>query len=128
MSSHPEPTRDEMLRAIAIARLILDPEISLQAPPNLSDRHIDYIAAGINDWGGISPITKDYINPEKDWPEIRALNKSTISKGFSLKERLTVYPRYQREPKRFLSARAMNRVNELAGKDGLAKRQVHLEI
>jgi Thiamine biosynthesis enzyme ThiH and related uncharacterized enzymes len=78
--------------------------------------------------GGISPITKDFINPEKDWPEIRSLSKSTRSKGFNLKERLTVYPKFQKDGRKFLSTKVLKRVEELSGKDGLAKKQAHIEI
>ena len=94
MALHPEPSLDDMLWTIANARLILDIDISVQAPPNLSERHIDYIKAGINDWGGISPITIDFINPQHDWPEIRELMKTTSNVGHVLKERLTVYPSF----------------------------------
>ena len=66
MAQHPEPALDDMLRTIAAARLILNPEISLQAPPNLHKRHIAYLQAGINDWGGINPVSIDFINPQHD--------------------------------------------------------------
>ena len=66
----PGATLEDMLRTIAAARIILSPDISLQAPPNLSARHIAYLEAGINDWGGISPVTIDFINPQHEWPEI----------------------------------------------------------
>ena len=120
MADHPEPKLEEMLWTIAIARLILDPTISLQAPPNLSERHIQYLRAGINDWGGISPLTIDFINPERDWPEINALAKSTFDAGFSLKERLTVYPSYQKALGTFLSLDIHRRIVELSRRDGLA--------
>ena len=77
MADHPEPTLKDMLRTIAVARIILDPSISLQAPPNLSDRHMNYLQAGINDWGGVSPITIDHVNPESPWPQIEQLEKIT---------------------------------------------------
>lgn len=94
MANHPEPEMEDMLRTIAAARLILEPEISLQAPPNLSNRHIAYLDAGINDWGGISPVTIDFINPQHAWPEIDQLAQSCAQAGFTLTERLTVYPRF----------------------------------
>jgi FO synthase len=94
MADHPEPTLDDMLRTLAAARLILPADISLQAPPNLSERHGAYLAAGINDWGGISPVTIDHINPDHAWPAIGRLRKTTEASGFALQERLTVYPPY----------------------------------
>ncbi|MCY4006900.1 MAG: 7,8-didemethyl-8-hydroxy-5-deazariboflavin synthase CofG [Rhodobacteraceae bacterium] len=123
MADHPEPTHDEMLRTIAMARLILSPEISIQAPPNLEARHIHYLAAGLNDWGGISPVTQDYINPHHEWPEIRALADRCRAVGFTLEERLTIYPRYIRQPSRFMAPGIHKRVNTLVREDGLARRQ-----
>ena len=120
MADHPEPKLEEMLWTIATARLILDPTISLQVPPNLSERHIQYLRAGINDWGGISPLTIDFINPERDWPEINALAKSTSDAGFILRERLTVYPSYQKALGTFLSLDIHRRIVELSRRDGLA--------
>ena len=84
MAHHPEPDLEDMLRTIAVARIILDPEISVQAPPNLHRRHIAYLRAGINDWGGISPVTIDFINPQHEWPEILKLKESCSSAGFKL--------------------------------------------
>ena len=95
MSRYPEPALDDMLRTIAVARIILDPSISIQAPPNLEKRHIEYIRAGINDWGGISPVTKDFINPQHPWPNIDILATMVKDIGFNLSERLTVYPKFQ---------------------------------
>ena len=120
MADHPEPTLEDMLWTIAIARLILNPNISVQAPPNLSERHIQYLRAGINDWGGISPLTIDFINPERDWPEIAVLAKSTSNAGFQLKERLTVYPSYQDSLGSFLSPDIHHRVAKLSRPNGLA--------
>ena len=90
-----EPSALEMARTIAVARLILPPEISLQAPPNLTpDAYSLYLLAGINDWGGISPVTKDHINPEAPWPAIEELAAASADAGFELRERLSVYPRF----------------------------------
>mgnify|MGYP005989647993 FL=1 len=75
MANHSEPDLDDMRRTLALARLILDPSISLQAPPNLEERYGSYVSAGINDWGGISPVTQDFINPERAWPQIESLEK-----------------------------------------------------
>lgn len=118
MADHPEPSADEMLRTIAAARLILPPEVSVQAPPNLSDRHGDYIAAGINDWGGISPVTIDHINPEAAWPEITMLRRTTEAAGHMLAERLTVYPDFLNG--RFSAPPLLSRLTAMAGGDGLA--------
>lgn len=94
MAHWPEPDRADMLRTLAVARLLM-PEMNLQAPPNLSDPHYaDLLDAGINDWGGVSPLTPDYINPEKPWPHLEELRKRTEAKGFALKQRLPVYPEF----------------------------------
>jgi 7,8-didemethyl-8-hydroxy-5-deazariboflavin synthase len=94
MANWPEPTRGEMLRAVAVARLLL-PNVNIQAPPNLSAPYYDDLAdAGINDWGGISPLTPDFINPEKPWPHLEQLRLRTEAKGLALCQRLPVYPEY----------------------------------
>ena len=113
MANHPEPTLEAMLRTIAAARIILNPEISLQAPPNLSDRHIKYIQAGINDWGGISPVTIDFINPEHAWPDIEKLRTSCIKAGYKLNERLTVYPKYIKSSERFLNTAVSEKIEKI---------------
>ncbi|MEM7423402.1 MAG: 7,8-didemethyl-8-hydroxy-5-deazariboflavin synthase CofG [Pseudomonadota bacterium] len=123
MAKHPEPTLEDMLWTLATARVILSPEISLQAPPNLSTRHIDYLSAGINDWGGISPVTIDFINPHHAWPEIDVLAESCAAAGFDLKERLTVYPRFIREGDKFLDPSLHRSVARMARADGLARDQ-----
>jgi FO synthase len=83
-----------MLRTIAVARLIL-PNVNLQAPPNLSGQsYQDLLDAGINDWGGISPLTPDFINPERPWPHLEQLQLRTEAKGFTLRQRLPVYPEF----------------------------------
>lgn len=123
MANHPEPSLDDMLRTIAMARIILSPDISVQAPPNLHDRHLSYLCAGINDWGGISPVTIDFINPQHEWPEISQLAASCRDAGFALEERLTVYPRYLERKKDFLSDTMRSRVDALARNDGLARHQ-----
>jgi len=95
----PEPATLDLARTAAVARLIFGAGMNLQAPPNLS--HDDYgslLPSGINDWGGISPVTRDFINPEMAWPEIEALRTVTEAAGFELRERLAAYPEYLREP------------------------------
>ena len=83
-----------MLRAVAVARLLL-PNVNIQAPPNLSAPYYEELLdAGINDWGGISPLTPDYINPEKPWPHLAQLRLRSEAKGFELRQRLPVYPEF----------------------------------
>jgi len=94
MRDWPEPTRGEMLRTVAVARLLM-PEVNLQAPPNLSaPYYAELLDAGINDWGGVSPLTPDFINPEKPWPHLAQLQTRTESKGYILRQRLPVYPEF----------------------------------
>jgi 7,8-didemethyl-8-hydroxy-5-deazariboflavin synthase CofG subunit len=94
MANWPEPSRGEMLRAVAVARLLL-PQVNIQAPPNLSAPYYEELVdAGINDWGGISPLTPDYINPEKPWPRLEQLRRRTEAKGCVLQQRLPVYPEF----------------------------------
>jgi 7,8-didemethyl-8-hydroxy-5-deazariboflavin synthase CofG subunit len=91
-----EPTHGEMLRTIAVARLLM-PEVNIQAPPNLSAPNYERLLdAGLNDWGGVSPLTPDYINPEQPWPHLEELRLRTESKGCTLRQRLPVYPEFFR--------------------------------
>ncbi len=95
MADAPEPDSTEMARAIATARLLLGPRMNVQAPPNLSPSEIElFLGAGINDWGGISPLSKDYVNPEAPWPHIERLAERCARAGFELRERLAIYPEY----------------------------------
>jgi FO synthase len=97
MADASEPTAGEIARAVAIARLLLGPDMNVQAPPNLSpDDHRLLLRAGINDWGGISPVTRDYVNPEAPWPHIAALTATCRAEGFELRERLAISPEYVR--------------------------------
>jgi 7,8-didemethyl-8-hydroxy-5-deazariboflavin synthase CofG subunit len=94
MRNWPEPTRGEMLRTVAVARLLM-PDANIQTPPNLSAPYYDdLLGAGINDWGGISPLTPDFINPEKPWPHLEQLKRLTEAKGHRLLPRLPVYPEF----------------------------------
>jgi FO synthase len=91
----PEPAIDDVARTAAVARLIFGGSINLQVPPNLtSNGYGTYLHSGINDWGGISPVTRDFINPEMAWPEIAMLRATTNEAGFQLRERLAAYPEY----------------------------------
>jgi len=97
MAHWPEPDREEMLRTVAVARLLM-PKMNIQAPPNLSDPHYaDLLDAGINDWGGVSPLTPDFINPEKPWPHLEELRQHTEARGFELRQRLPVYPEFVKQ-------------------------------
>lgn len=121
MAAHPDPPLEEMLRTLAIARLILGEKMNLQAPPNLS--YGDFprlLEAGINDWGGISPVTKDFINPEAAWPQIDRLRVETQARGFTLRERLALYPEFIRRPE-YSSPRVRKSLNELSSPDGYAR-------
>jgi 7,8-didemethyl-8-hydroxy-5-deazariboflavin synthase CofG subunit len=124
MANHPEPDLEDMLRTLVVARLLLDPSISLQAPPNLQQRYVQYIKSGINDWGGISPLTLDHINPERAWPQIDHLQRATDACGYRLTERLAVYPPYQNRPTVYFSPLVADRVAAIARADGLAALQV----
>jgi FO synthase len=95
MEKHKEPTAEDLCRTIALARLALGPSMSIQAPPNLSPGILPrLVAAGINDWGGVSPVTSDHVNPEAPWPHIDELARQTATAGKILVQRLTVYPGY----------------------------------
>jgi FO synthase len=121
MAGHPDPTLEEMLRTVAIARLVLGEEMNLQAPPNLSYEDFPrLLEAGINDWGGISPVTRDFINPEAAWPQIALLRKETEARGFQLRERLALYPEYLARPE-FLAPAVRRRALPLADENGYAR-------
>ncbi len=126
MALYREPDMTDMLRTLAVARLMLPAEVSLQAPPNLSEEFEAYLDAGINDWGGVSPLTADHINPECAWPAVDEIAYRTQRKGMALVERLTTYPTYLRQSERYLDARIMLALRGLAREDGYAARQVHL--
>lgn len=116
-----EPTLDDLLRTLAVARLVLGPEVNIQAPPNLTpDVYPRLLAAGLNDWGGISPLTPDHINPEKPWPGLRALRAATESQGFRFRERLAIYPEYATRAE-FLDEGLRARVGALVDADGLVR-------
>jgi FO synthase len=121
MAHWPEPSHGEMLRTVAVARLLL-PGMNIQAPPNLSAPYYDGLMdAGINDWGGISPLTPDFINPEKPWPHLDQLRLRTEAKGFALRQRLPVYPEFLDR----VAAKAgllAERLRASSSSDGLARR------
>jgi len=94
------PDSKELLWTLSMARIIFGPSMNIQCPPNLNKGLLsEIIDSGINDWGGVSPVTKDHVNPESPWPDLELLKLSTNNKGFELQERLAVYPDYQKDPK-----------------------------
>ncbi len=104
MAQAPEPDLDELLWTIAVARIVFGPTMSIQAPPNLSPGVLEQIvAAGINDWGGVSPLTPDFVNPEAPWPHLDDLAQATAGAGKDLHERLTIYPRYATDPDQWVA-------------------------
>lgn len=121
MRDAPEPTLDDLLRTVAVARLLLGPDVNVQAPPNLTPGvYPRLLAAGLNDWGGVSPLTPDHINPEKPWPGLRALRDATEAQGFDFRERLAIYPEYATRAE-FLDERLRPRVAALIDPDGLVR-------
>ena len=94
MADTPDTAPDELMWTTAVARLILGETVNIQVPPNLSENYERYIAAGINDWGGVSPLTIDYVNPEAPWPQLAELERRTREAGYELRPRLPVYPEY----------------------------------
>jgi FO synthase len=122
MAEHPEPPLRAMLQTIALARLILGGDMNIQAPPNLNTEHyVCYLDAGINDWGGVSPLTPDYINPEAPWPALAILREKTTQAGFTLKARLPLYPEFIDQGDRFIAPTLLPYVERLSGADHLAK-------
>jgi FO synthase len=121
MMSVPDAPLDELAATIAVTRLLLGPKARIQAPPNLiGSQYGQMIAAGIDDWGGVSPLTPDHVNPERPWPVIDSLAAFTAEAGFTLRERLTIYPPYIREP--WLDPRVARHVAALADPStGLAR-------
>jgi FO synthase len=121
MRGVPDADLEELAATIAVARLVLGPGARIQAPPNLiGDQYRMILAAGIDDWGGVSPLTPDHVNPERPWPQIDELAERTAAGGFTLRERLTIYPGYLREP--WLDPRIVPHVAALADPEtGLAR-------
>ncbi len=122
MRGHPDATQNDMVKTIALARLILGGGMNIQAPPNLTpDGYELYLDAGINDWGGVSPLTPDFINPEAPWPALRLLQEKSAQAGFELKARLPIYPEYIRQGDKYLPARVRSYIEPLCDADGLVK-------
>ena len=122
MSEAPEPDLNELLWTIAIARIIFGADMNIQAPPNLSPGVLPQIvAAGINDWGGVSPLTPDYVNPEAPWPHLDNLAKETANTGKFLQERLTIYPAYVLDEDKWLAKELITPVIQKIDVEGFAR-------
>jgi len=127
MRGEPEPTTVDMLRTQATARLLLGPSMNIESPPNLNEGGCQtYLLAGNNDWGGISPLTKDFINPEAAWPEVEALRRLTADAGFELRERLALFPEYVAAKGWATSDVLAHRMAELTADDGYVKRELEV--
>jgi FO synthase len=104
MANAQEPSLEEQLWTIAVARIVFGPAMNIQAPPNLRPHDLaQLLSAGINDWGGVSPVTPDYVNPEAPWPHLRDLGEATERAGRILVERLAIYPSFAARPERWLA-------------------------
>jgi FO synthase len=121
MAHHPAAPLEELLWTIAVARLVLPESVHLQAPPNLVDDPGLLLEAGIDDFGGISPITVDHVNPERAWPEVSALGDRAEAEGFVLAPRLTVYPEYLAQMERFVDPSLHTACNVLSDAEGLCR-------
>jgi FO synthase len=123
MRGMPDADLEELAATIAVTRLVLGPKARVQAPPNLVDAEYDLmIRAGIDDWGGVSPLTPDHVNPERPWPQIDELAERTAAAGFTLRERLTIYPEYVLAGEPWLDPRLRGHVAALADPEtGLAR-------
>lgn len=117
----PEPDFDDLLWTIAAARLILGPQMTIQAPPNLSEDYGRLLDAGINDWGGVSPVTPDHVNPEKPWPQVDALAHAAATHDRVLTERLAIYPSYAMTPGRWLDPGLRTAVIRAVDSEGWAR-------
>ncbi len=111
MEGFKEPSLAEMIKMVSVTKLMF-PDVSVQVPPNLNKQHSQiFLIAGADDWGGVSPLTPDFVNPEASWPEIEDLKLITEELGFKLQERLPVYPKYINE--KFLDHKILKKINEI---------------
>jgi 7,8-didemethyl-8-hydroxy-5-deazariboflavin synthase len=119
------PSHDLFLLAICLARIII-PNMNIQVPPNLSPEHYStYIRAGINDWGGISPLTIDFVNPESPWPDIKDVKRATEKAGHTFRGRLAVYPEYVLNKREFIPNNLWNYITPLTDSSGLVKEELN---
>ena len=122
MRDHRDPSAEDLLWTVAVSRLVLGPHANIQVPPNLSfSDYPVYLLAGINDWGGISPVTIDYVNPEAPWPQISELRRQTEGLGFRLRPRLPLYPEYVTGDQGYIPAPLKDRIASLSDDDGYVK-------
>jgi FO synthase len=121
MQNEPPCPDDEFLWTIATARVMLPPEIHLQAPPNLTEDFGVLLDAGIDDWGGVSPVTADHVNPERPWPDLDRLREVTENAGFELAPRLTIYPEFVRQPDTWIDAALHFPVQDRSDADGFGR-------
>jgi FO synthase len=122
MRDHPNASYDDMLKTIALARLIFGGNMNIQAPPNLTPEKYElYLNAGINDWGGVSPLTPDFINPEAPWPALQTLKQKSAEAGFDLKARLPIYPEFIAQAEKFLPVSLLSYIDRLGDARGLVK-------
>ena len=123
MRGMPDAELRELAATVAVGRIIMGPRGRLQAPPNLIDTEFGLLLrAGIDDWGGVSPVTPDHVNPERPWPQIEVLREKSAAAGFELRERLTIYPEFvRRGSEGWLDPRLAAHVSALSGEDGLAR-------
>jgi FO synthase len=121
MHASPACGAEEHRRAVALARAILPPEVHVQAPPNLSEDPGALLGAGIDDWGGVSPVTADHVNPERPWPAVSELAAITEARGFVLAPRLAIYPRFVAQPERWLAPSMRFAVLDRSDAEGLAR-------
>ncbi len=122
MSGAPEPDLEDLLWTIAVARIVFGPKMNIQAPPNLSPGVLtQLVAAGINDWGGVSPLTPDFVNPEAPWPHLDELERETATAGKHLQERLTIYPEFARHAETWTDAAWHTPLIRLIDADGLPR-------
>ena len=123
MAQAPEPDLNELIWTLAVARLIFGAQMNIQAPPNLSPGVLpELIKAGINDWGGVSPLTPDHVNPEAPWPHLESLAKQTVASGKFLDQRLTIYPEFARNPDKWLDEQLKFPILKQSDSCGFAKR------
>ena len=128
MATSPEPSEDEMLATVALARLLLPERMAMQVPPNLAERtengtpsYARYVDAGINDWGGVSPVTPDHVNPEAPWPHLTELEKATEAKGYLLLERLALHPPYAISAEKWVDEKLRSHVWAAMDAEGFAR-------
>ena len=122
MRNFPAPEIEELLWTLAMARIVFGPAMNIQCPPNLNMKVLpELIAAGINDWGGVSPVTQDHVNPESPWPELELLKKATNNAGKQLQERLTIYPEYITAEKNWFDLGLKRSIHELSDSEGFAR-------